>query len=354
MSRRTNMVEFKLMETLQYRSENSEIEGEFLIGNETLWANRKIVAEIFGTTPQTISYHFNNIVSEGELEEKEVSMTSERLFKGDIEFSKEYLQNSKKGGRPQIWFNLDAIISIGYRINSKEATQFRKWSNKILKEYMVKGFVLDVELLKKGGRFTEDYFNELLETIREIRLSERRFNQKLTDLYTISFDYDKKSDTAKDFFANAQNLLIYAVTKHTAAEIIDMRSDVNKKNMGLMSWKNSPDGKILASDVVVSKNYLNKNELTKLKNLVDGFLTLAENRVMSHKAIGMKDWKSLLIKYIVLNDLPVLEGKGKISSKEAKENVREKFKEFRVTQDKNYISDYDQMVIDIKKLNGID
>lgn len=346
------MAEFKLMETLLYHSEDSEVEGEFLIGKDTLWASRKIVAEIFGTSPQTISHHFLNIISEGELEEKEVSISSDKLFKEDIEFSKSYLQNSKKGGRPQKWFNLDAIISIGYRINSKEATQFRKWANKILKEYMVKGFVLDMELLKKGGRFTEDYFDELLASIREIRASERRFNQKLTDIYATSFDYDKNSDITKDFFANAQNLLIYAVTKHTAAEIIDMRSDVNKKNMGLNYWANSPDGKILSSDIIVSKNYLNETELTKLNNLVDGFLTLAENRAMNHEPMMMKNWKGVLINYIVLNGLPVLEGKGEISSKKAHENVREKFKEFRVTQDKNYKSDFDQMVIDIKRLKG--
>ena len=346
------MVEFKLMEILHYRSENSEVEGEFLIGHDTLWSSQKIVAEIFGTSSQNISKHFRKIVQEGELIENEVSISSKILFEGNSDFINSELIKSKKRGRPQIWYNLDAIISIGYRINSKEATQFRKWSNKILKEYMVKGFVLDVELLKKGGRFTEDYFDELLATIREIRASERRFNQKLTDLYATSFDYDKDSDFTKDFFANAQNILIYAVTQHTAAEIIDIRSDVDKKNMGLTSWANSPNGKILASDIVVSKNYLNKTELTQLNNLVDGFLTLAENRAMNHEAVMMKEWKGLLVNYIILNDLPVLEGKGKISSKEAKENVHEKFKKFRVMQDKNYVSDYDQMVLDIKRLEG--
>lgn len=346
------MVEFKLMETLQYRSENSKVEGEFLIGNETLWASQKVVAEIFGTSSQNISKHFHKIIEDGELNENEVSISSNKLFQEDSEFINSELIKSKTRGRPQKWYNLDAIISIGYRINSKEATQFRKWSNKILKEYMTKGFVLDVELLKKGGRFTEDYFDELLAAIREIRASERRFNQKLTDIYATSFDYDKQSDITKDFFANAQNILIYAITKHTAAEIIDMRSDVSKKNMGLTSWANSPNGKILASDIVVSKNYLNKTEITKLNNLVDGFLTLAENRAMNHEPMSMKDWKGLLINYVILNGLPVLEGRGEISSKEAKEHVREKFKEFRVIQDREYKSDYDRMIIDIKRLEG--
>ena len=346
------MVDFKLIETLQYRSEDSEVEGEFLIGKDTLWSSQKIVAEIFGTSSQNISKHFHKIVEDGELVENEVSISSKILFDDESDFINSELIKSKKRGRPQTWYNLDAIISIGYRINSKEATQFRKWSNKILKEYMIKGFVLDKELLKKGGRFTEDYFDELLASIKEIRASERRFNQKLTDIYQTSYDYDKDSKITKNFFANAQNLLLYAVTKNTAAEIIDSRSDVNKKNMGLTSWANSPDGKILATDIIISKNYLNKSELTKLNNLVDGFLTVAENRAINHKATAMKKWNELLINYIILNDLPVLEGKGSISSKDAKEHVKEKFKEYRIVQDKNYESDFDRMVLDIKRLHG--
>ncbi len=170
------MSDFKLIEKLLYKSEQQDVEGEFLIGDETLWASRSVVAEIFGTDKTNISKHFANIVQEGELEENEVSMSSKELFKDNIEFSEKSSLNSKNGGRPQKWYNLDAMISIGYRISSKEATHFRKWANKILKEYMIKGFVIDKELLKKGGRFTEDYFDELLETIREIRASERRFN----------------------------------------------------------------------------------------------------------------------------------------------------------------------------------
>lgn len=195
------MVEFKLIEKLLYKRENGEVESEFLISNETLWASQKTVSEIFATTSQNISKHFMNIVREGELEENEVSISSKNLFKENSEFINQKLINSKKGGRPQKWYNLDAMISIGYRINSKEATHFRRWANKILKEYMIKGFVIDKELLKKGGRFTEDYFDELLETIREIRASERRFNQKITDIYATSFDYDKDADITQEFFA---------------------------------------------------------------------------------------------------------------------------------------------------------
>lgn len=206
------MVDFKLIETLLYKRETITIEGDFLIGNETLWASQKVVAEIFGTCSQNISKHFNEIIEDGELEENEVSISSKNLFEEHAEFINSELINSKKGGRPQKWYNLDAMISIGYRISSKEATRFSKWSNKILKEYMIKGFVLDKKLLEKGGRFTKDYFDELLETIREIRASEIRFNQKITDIYTTSFDYNKDAEITKEFFATVQNKLIYAVS----------------------------------------------------------------------------------------------------------------------------------------------
>ena len=346
------MPEFKLIEKLLYKSEQNDIEAEFLIGNETLWASQKVVAEIFGTSSQNISKHFQKIIEDEELEENEVSISSKKLFKNQNEFINSELINSKKGGRPQKWYNLDAIISIGYRINSKEATQFRRWANKILKEYMVKGFVIDKELLKKGGRFTEDYFDELLETIREIRASERRFNQKITDIYATSFDYDKNADITKEFFATVQNKLIYAISHHTAAEIIETRSDSEKTNMGLTTWKKAPNGKILQSDVVISKNYLNQNELSRLNSLVEGFLNLAESRAEDKIPMGMKDWKELLDDYLKLRRLPILVDKGKISAEEAREHVLEKYEKFRVLQDKNFISDFDQMILDIKRLEG--
>ena len=235
-----HMPEFKLIEKLLYKSEQNDIEAEFIIGNETLWSSQKVVAEIFGTSSQNISKHFIKIIEDEELEEKEVSISSKKLFEDKKGFINSELINSKKGGRPQKWYNLDAIISIGYRINSKEATQFRRWANKILKEYMIKGFVLDKELLKKGGRFTEDYFDELLETIREIRASERRFNQKITDIYATSFDYNKDADITKEFFSTVQNKLIYAISNHTAAELIETRSNIEKTHMGLTTGKKHP------------------------------------------------------------------------------------------------------------------
>ena len=346
------MAEFKLIEKLLYRSEKNDVEAEFLIGNETLWASQKVVAEIFGTSSQNISKHFTKIIESEELDENEVSISSKKLFENQNEFINPELINSKKGGRPQKWYNLDAMISIGYRINSKQATHFRRWANKILKEYMIKGFVIDKELLKKGGRFTEDYFDELLETIREIRASERRFNQKITDIYATSFDYDKDAEITKKFFATVQNKLIYAVSNHTAAEIIDSRSDIEKINMGLTTWKKAPNGKIIQSDVVISKNYLNKKEISRLNSLVEGFLNLAESRAEDRIPMGMKDWQELLDDYIKLRRLHVFVGKGKISAEEAKHHVLEKYEKFRVIQDKNFVSDFDQMILDIKRFEG--
>ena len=346
------MSDFKLMETLLYKNEKTDVEGEFIISDETLWATRNIIAEIFGTTSQNISLHFNNILKEGELIENEVSITLDGLIKEEYEFRKKSFLNSKKGGRPKKLYNLDAIISIGYRINSKEATEFRKWSNKVLKEYLIKGFVIDKELLKKGGRFNKDYFDELLETIREIRASERRFNQKITDIYATSYDYNSKADITKEFFATVQNKLIYAVSGHTAAELIELRCDKDKKHLGLTSWKKGPKGKILASDVVISKNYLNKKELGILNRLVDGFLTIAETRAENEIPTSMEDWKNMLDSYIELNSLSVLSNKGSISFKKAREKALEEYETYRITQDREFKSDFDEMIDEIKRLEG--
>ena len=346
------MQEFKLIEKLLYKGRQQDVEGEFLIADETLWASQKLVSEIFGTSSQNISKHFRKIIENEELNENEVSISSKKLIEDQSEFINSELINSKKGGRPQKWYNLDAMISIGYRINSKEATHFRRWANQILKQYMIKGFVVNKELLKKGGRFTEDYFDELLEIIQEIRASERRFNQKITDIYATSYDYDKDAEITQKFFATVQNKLIYAISNQTAAEIIDSRSDVEKTHMGLTSWSKSPNGKILQSDVVISKNYLNQKELSRLNSLVEGFLNLAESRAEEKIPMSMKDWKELLDDYIKLRRMPILVGKGKISAEEAKKHVLERYEKFRVTQDKNFISDFDQMILDIKRLEG--
>lgn len=217
---------------------------------------------------------------------------------------------------------------------------------------MVKGFVLDDELLKKGGRFTKDYFDELLEEIREIKSSKRRFNQKITDIYATSYDYDPKAEITKEFFTTVQNKLIYAVSGKTAAEIISKRANSDKPNMGLTSWSKSPNGKIIQSDVVIAKNYLKEKEVKLLNTLVDGFITLAENRAMREIPTSMADWKNVLDSYITLNELPKLLDKGKISSSEAKEIAKREYEKFRVKQDESYESDFDKMIKEIKQIEG--
>ncbi len=334
----------EITNTLLYVGDDGAVVIEVIIDsdNETMWANQKTMAELFNVTKQNISYHLNDIF---ETEELDKNSTVKKILTVQNE-------GNRQVKREQTFYNLDAIISVGYRVNSKQATHFRRWATSVLKDYMIKGFVLDENLLKNNGRFGIDYFNRLLEKIREIRASERRFNQKLTDIYKTSYDYNSNSEITKEFFATVQNKLIFAVTGQTAAEIIMERSDKNKTNMGLTNWDDSPNGKILQSDVVISKNYLAESELSLLNNLVDGFLTLAETRAMSNQPTFMNQWKELLDDYIRLSQLPKLDNKGKVSSKQAREHAIKEYKEFRKIQDKEYKSDFDQMIIDIKRLEG--
>ncbi len=334
----------EITNTLLYVSEEGAVTIEVIIDseNETMWANQKTMAELFNVTKQNISYHLNDIF---ETEELDKDSTVKKILTVQNE-------GNRQVKREQTFYNLDAIISVGYRVNSKQATHFRRWATSVLKEYMIKGFALDDELLKNGTRFGKDYFDELLERIREIRASERRFNQKLTDIYATSLDYNPHAEVSKEFFATVQNKLIYAVTGQTAAEIIKSRSDKNKTNMGLTTWKNSPNGKILQSDVVISKNYLNEEEISTLNSLVDGFLTLAETRARNQIETRMEDWKLLLDGYIDLGQLPKLLDKGKVSALDAKNHAIHEYKEFRIDQDKNYESDFDKLIEDIKRLEG--
>ena len=320
------MVKYKLVDTLLYQSEEGAVEGKFIIGDETLWASQKVVAEIFATTNSNISMHFSNIVSEGELDEKEVSVTSKELFADDSEFIKKSLKKSNNRGRPQIWYNLDAIISIGYRINSKEATNFRKWSREILKQYMRKGFVINKELLINGGKFTEEYFEELVDVIREIRSSERKVYEKVTDLFTTAYDYNKNAQITKDFYAKVQNKLHYAVVGLTAPEIIHERADSKKEHVGLTTWSRAPDGKILLRDAKVAKNYLTEKELKTLNRVVSMYLDYAEDRAERQIPMSMKDWAERLDKFLEFYEYAVLKGKGKISRKEVDEFVKLEFK----------------------------
>ena len=334
--------EYKFQKTLLYVSDEGEVSLDVIVDQEreTFWATQKTMAEVFDVNVPAISKHLKNIFEEGELIKNSVISKMETTASD----GKKYKTN---------FYNLDVIISVGYRVNSKNATRFRIWATQQLKELIIKGFVLDDELLKNGSRFGIDYFNQLLERVRDIRASERRFNQKITDIYATSFDYKKDAQITREFFATVQNKLIYAVSGHTVAEIIADRSDSEKINMGLTNWSN-PNGKIIWSDVVISKNYLNERELKRLNSLVDGFLTLAESRALNKIPMSMKDWKKVLDDYINLNLLPILEGKGKISSADARKIAKEEYDKFKVIQDRNYQSDFDKLIIDIKRIEGFD
>ena len=338
------MVEYKLVETLLYQSEEGAVEGEFIIGDDTLWATQKVVAEIFGTTNQNVSFHYLNIIKEGELIEKETRMTSKDLFEEDSDFIKESLINSNNRGRPEKWYNLDAIISIGYRINSKKATQFRIWARGILKQYMRKGFAINTELLKNGGKFTNQYFDELLETIREIRASERKVYEKVTDLFATSYDYNKKATITREFYSKVQNKLHFAVSGLTPPEIIKERASSKKEHMGLTSWSKAPDGKILLSDAKIAKNYLTDDEIRSLNRIVNMYLDYAEDRAERQIPMSMKDWAEKLDKFLEFNEYQVLHGKGTISRKEVDKFVKKEYETFRVIQDKKFKSDYDEFV----------
>lgn len=279
----------QIVTTLLYIGDEGAVEGDFIIDseNETLWATQKTMSELFKKDISTINEHLKNIFKTKELDENStirnfpiVQKEGNRFVEREINF-----------------YNLDSMIAVGYRVNSKEGTQFRIWATSILKEYMVKGFVLDDELLKNGTRFGKDYFDELLERIREIRTSERRFNQKITDIYATSYDYNPQAEISREFFANVQNKLIYAVSGKTAAGIIAERANSRKPFMGLNTWKN-PSGKILMSDTVISKNYLNKNELDNLNRTVEGFLLLAESRAKRQIPTSMAEWKDILVNFI--------------------------------------------------------
>ena len=296
------------------------------------------MAELFGVEVQTINYHLKEIFKTNELEE-EATIRKIRIVQQE---------GTRQVEREVDFYNLDAIIAIGYRVNSYEATRFRVWATKTLREYIIKGFVLDDERLKQGKKFDKDYFDELLERIREIRASERRFYQKITDIYAqCSVDYDPKAEITLIFYKAVQNKLHWAITGHTASELIAERADAAKPNMGLTTWKNGPKGKILKSDVTIAKNYLNESELSALNRIVSMYLDFAENMAGRQKLMTMKDWIERLDAFLQFNEYAVLKDAGKVSATVAHKLAETEFEKYRVMQDKEYISDFDAA---IKKL----
>jgi len=322
-----------------FKIDDAKVNIDVFFQDETLWLTQKQMAELFETTPQNITLHLKNIYQEKEQDE---SATCKDFLQVQKEGSREVKRNRK-------YYNLKAITAIGYRVNSHRATAFRKWATEVLHEYIIKGFSMDDERLKSVHHFGMDYFEEQLDRIREIRLSERRFYQKVTDIYALSADYDKNDEMTKQFYATVQNKLHWAITGQTAAEIIYTEADAKKISMGLKSWKNAPDGKILKSDVSVAKNYLNKAHIEQLKRIVSAYLDLAENRTMQGIVMNMKDWIEFLDKFLELSQYPILLDYGKVSALEAKLKAEEEYEKYRVIQDRNYLSDFDKILLEIEK-----
>lgn len=322
-----------------FKIDNSKINIDVFFHEESLWLTQKKMAELFETTPQNITLHLKNIYNEQEQDENATC--------------KEFLQVQKEGSREvkrkSKYYNLKAITAVGYRVNSHRATQFRKWATAILEEYIIKGFAMDDERLKSIHHFGKDYFDEQLDRIREIRLSERRFYQKITDIYALSADYDKNASITKEFYATVQNKMHWAITGKTAAEIIYSEADAQKIFMGLKTWKNAPTGKILKTDVTIAKNYLNEEHVEQLKRIVSAYLDLAENRAMQGIVMNMKDWIVFLDKFLALSDYPILLDNGQISSLEAKLKAQTEYEKYRVIQDREYLSDFDKLLLEMEK-----
>ncbi|MCB0615665.1 MAG: virulence RhuM family protein [Phaeodactylibacter sp.] len=319
-----------------YKTENEQVKVEIRFEDETFWLTQKKLAELFGVEVQTINYHLKEIFKSGELVEDSVI----RKIRITADDGKKYLTN---------FYNLDAIIAVGYRVNSYQATQFRIWATNVLKEFLIKGFVLDDERLKQGKRFDKDYFEELLERIRAIRASERRFYQKITDLYAqASVDYDAKAPITQQFYKTVQNKLHWAVTGLTAAEIIAQRVDADKPNMGLTTWKHAPKGNILKSDTQIAKNYLNEKELEELERVVSMYIDFAEMQAKRRVHMRMQDWIDKLDAFLQFNEYDILQNAGKVSAQVAKELAAQAYEQFRKKQDESYESDFDKALQQLK------
>lgn len=319
-------------EILLYSSGDSKEFVSVIFKDENFWMTQKAMGELFGCTADNISLHLKNIFAEEELERDSVT---EKISVTAAD-GKNYLTQC---------YNLDAIIAVGYRVNSKKATRFRQWATKTLKEYIQKGFVLNDEMLKNGRPFGRDYFDELLERIREIRASERRAYQKIADVFEqCSYDYDKNSETTRAFYAFVQNKLHFAVTGKTAAELISERATLDSPTMGLTTWKGAPDGKILKSDTLVAKNYLNEKELSRLNRLVTMFIDYAELMAEDEQPMSMEDWLHETDRFLTNNRRNVLEGKGHISREAAVKKVSDIYAQFRKKQDADYISEFDRVM----------
>ena len=331
---RNSTAEFLTFE-LQSKQDSIEVRYE----DETIWLTQKMMATLFDVESNTITYHLQEIYKSGELE-REATTRKFRVVQ---------TEGARQVSREVDHYNLDAVISVGYRVNSIRATQFRRWATQVLKQFAIRGYVIDKKRMENGTALGEDYFERLLEEIREIRLSERRFYQKITDIYATSVDYDAKAPTSQKFFATVQNKMHFAVTGHTAGELLKERADSSKPHMGLTSWEGSPDGKILRTDVSVAKNYLTKEELESLGRIVSAFLDFAEDFAKRKIPMTMEDWATKLDSYLQLTGREVLQNAGSVSRKDAIRHAESEFEKYRIVQDRLYESDFDKLVEETEK-----
>lgn len=334
MSNNKKLIRNSTTEFLIFTSQSGETSIEARYEDNTIWLSQKMMSALFHVEENTITYHLKEIYKSNEIEKdrttrkfRVVQQEGERTVNRNIDF-----------------YNLDAIISVGYRVNSIRATQFRQWATNVLREFAIKGYVLDRKRMENGAFLDQDYFERLLEEIREIRLSERRFYQKITDIYATSVDYNKDAPTTKTFFAKVQNKLHFAIHGKTASELIMARADSKKENMGLTSWENSPNGKIIKTDVSVAKNYLTQDELDSLGRIVNAYLELAEERAKRQIPMTMEDWAKRLDLFLEFDDRKVLKDAGKITAEIAKQHAESEFEKYRIVQDRFFESDFDKEI----------
>ncbi len=339
MSDRDNkLIRNSTAEFLIFTGQAGEQSIEARYEDETIWLTQKLMATLFDVTVPTINEHLKNIYESGEIEQ-EATLRKFRTVQ----------KEGKRGvSRNRDFYNLDAIISVGYRVNSVRATQFRQWATQVLREFAIKGFVLDKERMENGAFLGEDYFERLLAEIREIRLSERKFYQKITDIYATSVDYNRDAPTTKVFFAKVQNKLHFAIHGHTAAELVHRRADSGQSHMGLTSWTNAPEGKILKTDVAIAKNYLTKEELESLGRIVNAYLELAEERALRKIPMTMEDWAKRLDAFLEFIERDIHQGSGEVSAEIAKAHAESEFERYRIVQDRLFESDFDKVLKQIE------
>lgn len=326
------------IEFLIFTGQSGEQSIEARYEDETIWLSQKLMATLFDVGVNTINYHLKEVYESGEVQ-PEATIRKFRIVQ---------TEGNREVARSVDFYNLDAIISVGYRVNSVRATQFRQWATQVLREFAIKGYVLDKKRMENGTFLGEDYFEGLLEEIREIRLSERRFYQKITDIYATSVDYNLDAPTTKAFFAKVQNKLHFAIHGHTAAELILQRADSTKANMGLITWEKAPDGKILKTDVSVAKNYLTKEELEALGRIVNAYLDLAEERALRKIPMTMEDWAKRLDSFLEFTERDILQHSGKVSAEIATAHAESEFEKYRIVQDRLFESDFDRMMKQIE------